>query len=140
MTPLSLRQAVMGVVVVAVVSAIVGGILVLGSPADERMRRLDERRVDDLVAIARAADLFWTRHDRLPASLEELSAEPGASASTADPGTGAPYGYAVVGGAAYELCATFGRSATLEGQRLEADFWAHGEGRQCFRREATRVR
>lgn len=139
MTPLSLRQAVMGVGVVGVFSAVVAGILLLGSPADERMRRLDERRVNDLIALARATDVFWTRRSRLPASLDELVAEPGVAAETEDPGTGVPYDYTAINASTYEVCATFVRSATLQEQRVEADFWTHGEGRQCFRREARKV-
>ncbi len=140
MTPLSLRQATMGVVVVAVISAIVAGILLLGSPADERTRRLDERRVSDLIALARATDLYWTRHDRLPESIDQLVQEPGSSVSEQDPGTGAPYEYAAIEGKTYELCASFAQSATLDERRLDSDFWTHGEGRQCFRREEREVR
>jgi len=140
MTPLSLRQAAMGVVTVAVISAVVGGILLMGSPADERRRRLDERRVNDLVALARATDLYWTRHGRLPASLEQLSAEPGTSVSISDPGTDRAYEYTAVSGANYELCAVFQLSATLQEHRLDSDFWAHEEGRQCFRREAKTIK
>jgi len=140
MTPLSLRQATMGVVIVAVISAIVAGILLLGSPANERTRRLDARRVNDLLALARATDLYWTRHERLPASIDELVQEPGFSVSAQDPGTGVPYEYSAVDEKTYELCASFAQSATLVEHRLDGDFWTHGEGRQCFRREAQEVR
>ncbi|MGE0703554.1 MAG: hypothetical protein AB7F99_02770 [Vicinamibacterales bacterium] len=140
MTPLSLRQATMGVVIVAVISAVVAGILLLGSPADERMRRLDERRVNDLIALARATDVYWTRHDRLPESLDQLVQEPGSSVSEQDPGTGVPYEYAALDERTYEVCASFAQSATLVEHRLDGDFWTHGEGRQCFRREAQEVR
>jgi hypothetical protein len=139
-TPLSLRQAIMGVAVVAVISAVVAGILLLGSPAGERMRRMDERRVDDLVSLARATDLYWTRHDRLPDSLEQLVEEPGSAATISDPATGMPYEYAAVNGSTYQLCATFARSSTLGRQTPDADFWTHGEGRQCFRRVPQQVR
>ena len=63
---------------VAVVVVSVGtGLYLLGSPAEERARRMDARRITDLQAISAAADLYWTRHDSLPMSLDELAAEPG---------------------------------------------------------------
>ena len=75
----------------------------------------------------------------LPAVVDGLLSEPGAAVSASDPGTGAPYEYARIDDATYEVCATFHQSATLREPRSDADFWTHGEGRQCFRREARRV-
>lgn len=139
MKPLSVRRAALGMMTVGVISAGVAGVLMLGSPAEERGRRLDERRVADLVSLSRAADVYWTRHSDLPAAVAGLLNEPGAAVSASDPGTGAPYEYVRIDGATYELCATFHASATLQEQRSDADFWTHGEGRQCFRRDAHRV-
>ena len=45
----------------------------LGSPTEERARRVDARRVTDLQAIAAATNLFWTRHARLPETLDDLA-------------------------------------------------------------------
>ena len=55
-------QVVGGLLVLAASAAVVAGILVVGSPAEERTRRLDRRRVEDLAAMASSVDLFWTRH------------------------------------------------------------------------------
>ena len=94
-----------GVVVVAVVS----GLIVLGPPSEQRARRLDDRRVEDLHGITCAVDLYWTRHGRLPAFLDELSGESGVNISSHGPRTTQLYEYRVLGDKTYELCAHFQR-------------------------------
>ena len=95
-----------------VVGAVAVGLFVLGTPAEERARRVDDRRVADLQAIAAATDLYWTRHAGLPASLEDLAADPGITISTDDPDGAPGYSYRAVGSALFEVCASFdGESA-----------------------------
>ena len=128
-----------GVSALAVGVAVVAGLMVLGSPAEERTRRTDERRVRDLQAIRAATDLYWTRHDRVPASLQELMDEPGVSISGRDPVTGEAYSFQALDGIRYEVCATF-EGETEEISRDPAlDLWAHGPGRQCFELDAKEV-
>jgi hypothetical protein len=128
-----------GLVTVAVLAAIAAGIGLIGSPADERVRQLDERRVQDLTGVARTVDLFWTRNGRLPASLDELAKEPGASITTSDPSTNAAYEYQAIDARTYELCAQFETDSAELRRPGGTDFWSHGPGRQCFRREAQKV-
>jgi hypothetical protein len=129
-----------GVVTVAVTAAIGWGIFVVGSPADERSRRLDQRRVQDLIGVAQAVDVFWTRRASLPASLQAVRDEVGVQVTITDPGTNAPYEFRVLAENRYELCAVFeGESAEAAGVRT-ADFWSHRSGRQCFQRDARAVR
>jgi hypothetical protein len=126
-------QILVGVTVVAVVTAVVIGIVILGPPGEERARRLDERRASELRGIGLRVDAYWTAKGRLPASLEELSKESGGSLSSSDAATGAPYGYRVVDDKSYELCATFDRPSS---QRFTGDLWTHGAGPRCFTRRA----
>lgn len=128
-----------GAVVAAVAAAVVAGLLVLGSPMEERARRVDARRVADLQAIKAAADLYWTRHSTLPASLRDLGAEPGVRIRTVDPEGSAAYEYEVLEGAGYELCATFEQESGAMTRDPSGALWAHGSGRQCFRLEAERI-
>ncbi len=100
-----------GVSAAVVIAAVAAGLFVLGSPAEERARRFDERRVTDLHAIAAATDVYWTRHARLPESLEELASEPGVRIATGDPASSLPYGYRALDDAGYELCAYFERES-----------------------------
>ena len=59
---LSPRSIVFGASVAAVVAAVAAGLIILGSPAQERERRIDDRRVADLHGIAAATNLYWSRH------------------------------------------------------------------------------
>ncbi|MFQ5737884.1 MAG: hypothetical protein ACE5JX_02645 [Acidobacteriota bacterium] len=148
-----------GVVVVAVVS----GLIVLGPPSEQRARRLDERRVEDLRGITRAVDLYWTRHGRLPTSLDELLRESGVNINSNDPSTTQLYDYRVLGDKTYELCAHFQRDSPEPSQPVskpkeravislddldslpvpatppDKGFWSHGAGRQCFQPEVEEV-
>ena len=102
-----------GVSVTVVLASVGAGLFLLGSPKEERVRRMDDRRVADLQGIAVSTDLYWTRHSRLPASLEDLSAEPGVSISTGDPVSAEPYGYHPMDDARYEVCASFERESVV---------------------------
>jgi hypothetical protein len=128
------------VVTVAVTAAIVAGIYVLGSPLEERARRIDERRVQDLSGIAQAIDVYWTRQSGLPASLDQLRTETGANVRVNDPGTRAPYEYRLMEEGKYELCASFEGASRDSERGFDAGFWTHRAGRQCFQREARNVR
>ncbi len=55
--------------IVAVLAVVIAGVTLLDSPAQERLRRLDERRVDDLRSISAELDFYWTRQRTLPSSL-----------------------------------------------------------------------
>ena len=134
-----------GLAIGAVVVAVVGGLIVLGPPSEERARRLDERRVEDLRGITRAVDLYWTRHGRLPSSLGDLGSESGVSLSARDPGTAQAYELRVLDAATYKLCASFARTSADardsagRAQDVSEDFWSHGVGRRCFRLDAQEV-
>jgi hypothetical protein len=127
-------RTVAAIAVASVAAVVLAGFFVMGRPAEERARRLDARRVDDLRGISNAAELYLDRHKRLPASLSELSAEGGTGISTHDPG-GRAYEYRVTGERSYELCADFQRDSAEAGARMAGDFWSHGPGRRCFQLE-----
>ncbi len=78
------------------------------------MRRLDERRVDDLRSISAELDIYWTREGTLPSSLEDLAKEPGVFVELYDPQTDQPYEYWVLDSNTYELCAEFARDTADE--------------------------
>jgi hypothetical protein len=133
------KRAIAGFAAVSVAAAIVAGLFVIGSPSEERARRLDERRVEDLQGISRATNVYFERHARLPSSLEELGREGGMRIGERDP-VGAPYEYHASGAETYQLCATFQRSSAEEGRAVTAEFWSHEAGRRCFQLKAKEVR
>jgi hypothetical protein len=126
-------------VIAVVVAAVIGGFVLIGSPTQEGMRRIDARRVADLRAVASAVDLYWTRHGSLPPSLDELSRGPGVSPKILDPETGQPYEYGALSGNTYQLCTHFAHDTAEEQDILSKDFWSHGPGRQCFRIEVKAI-
>ena len=139
-TKLSKNVIVALVVVVLVVAAVIVGVILLDSPAQERLRRLDERRVDDLHQLAYGVDIYWTREGHLPASLAELSEEGRIVRDLADPETGDPYEYRVLDDKTFELCAVFTRDSGTGGRDIpDRSFWLHGPGRQCFKLEAQDI-
>ena len=125
------------VAIAAVGTAVVIGLVRLGPPSEERSRRLDEQRIEDLGRLARSVDLHWTRDGSLPLSLGTLSdaAVPGARFN--DPGTSQPYGYRVLGDSTFELCGHF---ETDWSARSSDEFWSHPPGRFCFELDAREVR
>lgn len=133
------RSVLLGISVVVVAASVVAGLLVLGSPGEERARRLDSRRVSDLQGIMAATDLYWTRHNRVPESLDGLTAEAGVRINTRDPASAEAYDYQPLDSARYEVCATFEGESGEISREPEKDLWAHGPGHQCFRLEAKTI-
>jgi len=123
------RHIVAGAALVLVLAAVVGGLVIVGSPSKERARRLDEQGVFALKALTRSVDEYWRIRGRLPASLGELVNEPRFSAETKDPQTQREYDYRAVSERTYQLCATF--AGPSEGAS-DAPFWKHDAGRRCF--------
>lgn len=140
-----------GTVAVAVVAALVAGLVIAGSPLDARARRLDDQRVSDLRSIADAADDYWKQHEALPPDLETLAQERAVRVrSIRDPQTDTPYEYRILGERQYELCATFDlahpeahprttyRDPDSRWGRWDERFWDHGPGRTCFEIEVRK--
>ena len=123
------KRALVGSLVLVVAIVVVRGIMIIGSPSEERTRRIDSRRVNDLQRISRSIGVYHTRHREVPASLEELAREPGLANVARDPVTDRPYGYRRFNANSYQLCGTFDRETA---DNLAQDFWAHGAGEQCF--------
>jgi len=93
-----MRRVLVIIVVLVVLGALGGGFYLIGPPSEGRARRLDERREMDLQRLQLATNLYWTRNNRLPATLDELAAEAGTNMYSRDPQSGQPYTYALKGG------------------------------------------
>ena len=130
------RHLVAGFAVVLVIVGVAGGLIVIGPPSDERTRRFDQRRVDDLQMIDNAVNVYWSRYHRLPTSLEEVSRETGSGIDSRDPRTKEIYEYRPLDGRTFELCAIFERESGEARASFPVGFWSHGAGRRCFQRTA----
>ncbi len=129
---LSLGQTIVAIAGAVVVASIIAGVILVGSPAEGRLQQLDSARIENLKGIMVGMDSFWSRNERLPASLEELMTDPRVEVRTRDPGSAEPYDFAPLDEDTYELCATFDLQSPEPARPSSADFWRHGVGRQCF--------
>jgi len=120
-----------------VLGAVIAGVVLLESPREARLRRFDERRVEDLRTLAFAVDAYWSREGRLPDSLSDLAETQGIPEGLVDPETSEAYEYRVIGERTFELCAVFAREARTGARNaLFRSRWDHDKGRAWFRLEA----
>lgn len=147
---------------VLVVLAIIFSFYVIGSPFNQRLLRLDDRRVGDLQNIQYQVIHYWQQKEKLPADLQELANPFSGWSVPVEPEfeKGRMYEYAVKGPMTFELCATFslpmpqgwreyGRGGGIMpmGGKVYEDTaytypwpgstnesWDHREGRACFER------
>lgn len=115
--------------VVVVLAAVAAGLMWIGSPAEQRLLRLDERRVQHLRQLALGVNGSWDRQKVLPATLADIVDGRWLSRVPVDPSSDAAYEYRVTGPLGFELCAVFERASR---PRETGDFWYHDAGRRCF--------
>lgn len=127
---------------VLVAGTLVAALWVMDSPSTQRARRIDQRRVAQLQAIASAVDQWTLERRTLPPSLAGLAHQPGRGLTIVDPVDGRPYDYQPTSADGYRLCATFATS-TADNDRTRAGRWAgevggrwlHPAGHFCFQRK-----
>jgi hypothetical protein len=121
---------------VVVAAVVILGFLEMGSPATQRLRQADRRRVLALERIAQQVNNAWRRDTKtLPKDLEKVNGR-----DQNDPVSGKAFAYHAKSGSAYELCATFAtddREATPSGSAR--DSWVHPRGDYCFELDASQV-
>lgn len=142
------RMSFVWVAALAVLAALVGGFMVMGSPFAQRAYRLDQERVDDLSSIQWQVIDYWQNKEMLPTELTMLEDDLRGFQLPLDPVTKEPYRYTVVDTLSFELCATFDRVSRddTEGRGPyptynefsrafpEGSSWEHGTGEVCFER------
>lgn len=131
-------QLFAGIVTLAVATAVIGGLMIAGSPQAERARQADAQRLSELQQISYALDNYWNTNQAFPASLDALAKSPDSYLqSIRDPETAQPYEFQTTGDRSYDLCAVF---ATVSGSGPDQrptipptqTFWQHGIGRTCY--------
>lgn len=136
-------------IIAVVIAAILWGFAVIGSPFQQREKRFDERRVNDLSIIQSQIINYWQRKESLPKELKDLEDPISGFFVPRDPQTGIDYEYVVDGGkeVKFKLCAVFNNSnlgklddtvktrPVLPGGEYYPDSWQHDSGRQCFDRK-----
>lgn len=128
---------------VAVVSCVVAGFFIAGSPWYQRSVRFDERRVNDLQMIQSEVIRYWQMKGILPKTLDALLDTISGFTPPQDPETSVSYEYGATGKLQFQLCATFAfpnrsrgivRPAVPSTRDPYAQNWDHPAGRSCFDR------
>lgn len=127
---------------VLVVSSIVMGFAVMGSPTVQRDIRLDEERRAHLEQIQSQVVNYWQNNETLPETTSQLNNPLFGFVAPTDPETGASYEYKTTGELSFDICATFTRESSVERKGefyptlglTDGTNWKHDAGRTCFTR------
>jgi hypothetical protein len=125
-------QVLAGIVSLVVLTAIVTGIVMLGSPAEERARRFDRYLVAQLEDLKTSIYTYYSNHGQLPPSLAELRKETRSFRVSDNLSPGPDNRYRVLGAEQFELCGTFERESEPRQPGSGADVWQHPAGAHCF--------
>lgn len=135
-------------VIAIVAGAVIAGFFVVGSPNQERLRKFDERRIQDLQFIQSEIINYWLKKGELVKLLPLLEDSVRGVTIPKDPLVGADYSYELRDAASlkFALCADFALpSLSLEQSRAPKmaypvvgyysdQNWEHNAGFVCFER------
>jgi len=133
------RKVWTGVAFVIILSSIVWGFSVLGSPRTQQLLKYDEQKVYDLQYINGQVQNFYANKKVLPNTMEDMMSSGDYYISQVDPQTKKPYEYKKTGDLSYELCAVFNKPSSVESGRqgyttpVTFSSWQHKEGEYCFK-------
>jgi len=127
----------MGVVTLVVLGL---AFLSVGSPGTNRLRSIDQRRLENLSGIANCVEGRWIERGEFLKTLDEIIKSENCSyiplSAFNDPQTGAPYEYKQVDADTYALCATFALEDSEGASQYFGDRrWQHDAGDTCFERD-----
>lgn len=134
-----------GIISAVVITSIVLGFFVIGTPAAQRNRRFDEQRVGDLQMLQNQIINYWIQKQALPLELGNLEDSISGFIVPIDPESKLSYEYEIAGFLSFELCATFKTSGKDFGKisrgvsyPYPVDYlkqnWDHGAEKTCFTR------
>ena len=151
------RKLLVWAVSFAVLVSIIGGFFIMGSPFTLRMKKFDERRVNDLQNIQYQVVNFYQRKGSLPNNLDELKDPIAGFNIPLDPDSAVSYGYEKVAdspigeaGLSFKLCADFSLGSDMQIDSKGAtrptpiflgdnfsinENWQHQKGAVCFDRK-----
>ena len=124
--------------------------MLIGSPASQRAKMMDEQRISDLANIqSQIVYLQWQNKGTVPASLDALKDPISNYMVPTDPETKANYEYKMISKNSFELCATFKTVASTTTSNIIAapvsypyqngidstnENWQHEATTTCFTR------
>ena len=142
LTPMS-RKIWFGISLVVILSSIIWGFSVLGSPRTQQLLKYDQQRVNDLQNINGQIQNYYATNGTLPNTIEEMSNGNYYITQKVDQQTGKPYEYYKAGDdKGYKLCADFNKASDDKNASTPAIYsypydgittWAHPAGQYCFK-------
>jgi len=137
-----------------VLSALAGGFFIVGTPAEQRAKRFDERKINDLQNIQSQLLNYWMQKEELPEELATLTRDQLSGFTLPqDLETNLPYPYRKLTVFSFELCANFKTDSKdypdfpsyrkgfipapvkmIPGEMSMMGNWAHEKGETCFER------
>lgn len=141
--PSKIIAAIAGVVVLG---NIIAGFFIIGTPATQRKRALDEQRINHLQIIQSEVVDYWVQKTYLPKDLNKLKNDINGFVPPSDPETNVVYEYKVNGTLSFYLCANFSAESLAKNSSgvtrpmaypddVFANNWDHTAGRVCFTRK-----
>lgn len=120
-----------------ILAAVITGFFVAGSPKEERARRFDDQRVQNLQFIQSEIVNRWVQKSALPKNLDEINDSIRGVTVPKDPESGAAYTYEATGKENFKLCATFNLPSLDQPKNIYYgnENWAHASGLTCFDRK-----
>ncbi len=130
---------------IVVLASIILSFFIIGTPADQRDRKNDERRIENLQMIQSQIIDYWIQKESLPQNLNELEDSISGFAVPKDPEVKSLYEYNVIDSLSFELCAIFKTSGDdfgITSERIKPvsvydsfkQNWRHEAERTCFER------
>jgi len=113
----------------SVILAVVTGLMLSGTPKNQRKVSFDIERVNDMRGLTYHIENFRNDHARLPLSLEQMVDGSALEALPRDPESNMNYMYIVVSQNTYRLCGDFNLASQVNDQ---ATFWDHEAGYHCY--------
>ena len=127
-------------VCLVVALAVVASFFLIGSPADTRLQKVDEKRVNDLSSIQNEIVNYWQQKSKLPDNLGQLDNGLNYFTVPRDIENDRDYVYEVLGQYQFKLCADFSTENNTDSPYARPvtygmeSKWTHGKGEVCFTR------
>ncbi len=130
---------------IVVLVSIIIGFFIVGTPMDQRNRKFDERRVENLQVIEDQIINYWIQKEVLPENLSKLEDSISGFFVPKDPESELIYEYNIIDSLSFELCAEFKTSSNdfgIASERIKPvsvydsfqQNWTHEAERTCFER------
>ncbi|HRH26940.1 MAG TPA: DUF5671 domain-containing protein [Parcubacteria group bacterium] len=122
---------------VLVLSSIIWGFSVLGSPRTQRLYKYDAEKINGLQNMKGQIEAYYGTYSKLPLTTEDLKSV-NFYGSIMDTQTNTPFEYIKTGDITYKLCAVFNKESSKEDQNYGYTYyygdtsWSHPSGKHCF--------